>query len=132
MKRPADDAFDSTLESTGDDKRPAVDSCSRPTAAREESMRHDSTVAASRHDSTVAASSSAASAGGIAIPLQEPSEELPDPALPLAPDGDAAAGPRPVSDYFEWELVPSPVRPAKLRRSHAISDRTWLVLDAED
>ena len=52
--------------------------------------------------------------------------------LPLVTDGDAAAGPRPLSDYFQWEVVASPVRCRTLRRSHHISPETWEVIDGDN
>eukprot|EP00435_Cladocopium_sp_Y103_P029201 s627_g7.t1 len=48
------------------------------------------------------------------------------------PDGDAAAGPRPLMDYFGWEVVASPVRRPRLRRLPPISDETWAVINHDD
>lgn len=52
--------------------------------------------------------------------------------LPTVPDGDAAAGPRPLMDYFGWEVVASPLRRPRLRRLPPITDETWAVINRDD
>ena len=56
-----------------------------------------------------------------------PTTETREMVLPVA-HGDAAAGPRPESDFYQWEVVASPVR-NQLRRSQQIRDETWLAVD---
>ena len=129
MKRSANKALDASLGSARDSKRPAPDF-----SLEEHREWSDSIVPASSSseshvtDSTIVVSDSIRPESAIAA--QESAEPAAlDPMLPLAPDGDAAAGPRPESDFYEWEFIPSPVR---LRRSHRISDLTWLSVESGD
>lgn len=86
------------------------------------------------HEATTASEAvSASEANGVSLSSDRDESHMPSvtPAapLPLVADGDAAAGPRPLSDYFQWEVVASPVRCSTLRRSHRINPETFELID---
>lgn len=134
MKRTATRAFGLLSEATSGGKRPALDSCSGPglISTSEDPPCPTGTRIASA-DPTSSLTESGATSGTViseeAPAIQAPSSVTP-PALPCEGDGDEAAGPKPKPDpdSDEWEWVPSP---ARLRRSHRISDSTWLALELE-
>jgi len=94
-------------------------------------------VVVSPHEATTASEAvSASEANGASLSSDRDGSHMqsvtPAAQLPLVADGDAAAGPRPLSDYFEWEIVASPVRHRTLRRSHRISPETLELIDGDN
>ena len=100
-----------------DHKRPAIE-------------RSDSHSLASEAASAVASSAAASGESSLATQVAS-ADSQPDLSLPVISHGDAAAGPRPESDFYEFEVVASPVRSRSLRRSKVISEETWTTLEID-
>lgn len=120
MKRSASGAFDVSSELRGDSKRPA-----RVSGGEDGEDLAGASSGSSRMHPTAESTGAGPLADHTAHPegAQVSSDAMltTTPILPVS-DGDAAAGPKPEAD--SWEIVPSPVRPVRLRRSSRISDDT--------
>lgn len=125
MKRTAHEALDSLPGASRDGKRSASDS-----SGRDPALIGESVPGSTRPEVSVAYVVDSNPTTNVSSEQPYDPDAAPSsPTLPLEPDGDAAAGPRPASDYFDWEIIDFVPSPKRLRRSHRISEYTWKLLE---